>query len=406
MRNNAIIFKALLLLLALTCSVFAKAQEEPCEIMCNVEMPICSESAVTLSVPANYQYSYLWTPSGKTTNSITVRPFSTTTYTVEIRETESDSLICQPQFTVEVLPRFEISFRQLKLTCSNHEEENGRNAQVVAAVDSLGSVYEPPFTYQWEVSPLHIAPNDPTWAIGLQAYKYYYLKVTDGRGCLQRDSVSLRAYPNPLVEISTDPGDTVYLQNPHVTYSFENLSADTLDISNFYWVLNSQYNITSNEEEPRFTYVEVGDFNTELKVYNPQGCDTTYYKTVKVNPVKLKIPNVFTPNSDGVNDYFIISLDGGSDMPSESKNRDGDDGGSSLEYENYEPLSRYYESTELTVFNRWGRIVFHSKDYQNDWDGGDLPDATYFYVLKCKGLKNDATYQGSVMILKTQRQRQ
>ena len=167
MRNNAIIFKALLLLLALTCSVFAKAQEEPCEIMCNVEMPICSESAVTLSVPANYQYSYLWTPSGKTTNSITVRPFSTTTYTVEIRETESDSLICQPQFTVEVLPRFEISFRQLKLTCSNHEEENGRNAQVVAAVDSLGSVYEPPFTYQWEVSPLHIAPNDPTWAIGL-----------------------------------------------------------------------------------------------------------------------------------------------------------------------------------------------------------------------------------------------
>ena len=406
MRNNAIIFKALLLLLALTCSVFAKAQEEPCEIMCNVEMPICSESAVTLSVPANYQYSYLWSPSGKTTNSITVRPFSTTTYTVEIRETESDSLICQPQFTVEVLPRFEISFRQLKLTCSNHEEENGRDAQVMATVDSLGSVYEPPFNYQWEVSPLHIAPNDPTWAIGLQAYKYYYLKVTDGRGCLQRDSVSLRAYPNPLVEISTDPGDTVYLQNPHVTYSFENLSADTLDISNFYWVLNRQYNITSNEEEPRFTYVEVGDFNTELKVYNPQGCDTTYYKTVKVNPVKLKIPNVFTPNADGVNDYFIISLDGGSDMPSGSENRGGDDGGSSLEYENYEPLSRYYESTELTVFNRWGRIVYHSKDYQNDWDGGDLPDATYFYVLKCKGLKNDATYQGSVMILKTKRQRQ
>ena len=75
-----------------------------------------------------------------------------------------------------------------------------------------------------------------------------------------------------------------------------------------------------------------------------------------------------------------------------------------MEYENYEPLNRYYESTELTVFNRWGRIVYHSKDYQNNWDGDDLPDATYFYVLKCKGLKNDATYQGSVMILKTQRQ--
>ena len=383
-------------------TAFAKAQE-PCEITCSAELPICSESTVTLSVPNNYLYTYLWTPGGKTTNSITVRPFSTTTYRVVVRDQDS-TIVCEPQITVEVMPRFEMKFRQVKLTCSNREEENGRNAQVLAAVDSLGSVFEPPFTYQWEVSPLHIAPNDPSWAIGLEAYKYYYIKVTDGRGCLQRDSVKLKAYPNPLVEISTDPGDTVYLQNPHVTYSFENLSADSLEISNFYWILNSQYNITSNEEEPRFTYVEVGDYNTELKVYNPQGCDTSYYKTVKVNPVKLKIPNVFTPNGDGINDYFIITLDGGSDMPGESKNRDGDDGGSSLEYENYEPLNRYYESSELTVFNRWGRIVFHSKDYQNDWDGDDLPDATYFYVLKCKGLKNDATYQGSVMILKTQRQ--
>ena len=403
MRSNTVIRKAWLLLVALVVTAFAKAQE-PCEITCSAEMPICSESSVTLSVPNNYQYTYLWTPGGKTSNSITVRPFETTTYSVVIRDQDSIE-VCSPAFTVEVMPRFEVKFRQVKLTCSNHEEENGRNAQVLAAVDSLGSVYEPPFNYQWEVSPLHIAPNDPTWAIGLEAYKYYYIKVTDGRGCLQRDSVKLKAYPNPLVEISTDPGDTVYLQNPHVTYSYENLSADTLEISNFYWILNSQYNITSNEEEPRFTYVEVGDYNTELKVYNPQGCDTSYFKTVKVNPVKLKIPNVFTPNGDGINDYFIISLDSGSDMPSNSGNRDGDDGGgSSLEYENYEPLNRYYEATELTVFNRWGRIVFHSKDYQNNWDGGDLPDATYFYVLKCKGLKNDATYQGSVMILKTQRQ--
>ena len=401
MRSNTIIRKAWLLLVALVVTAFAKAQE-PCEITCSAEMPICSESTVTLSVPNNYQYTYQWTPGGKTTNSITIRPFSTTTYQVVIRDQDSIE-ICSPEFTVEVMPRFEVNFRQVKLTCSNHEEENGRNAQVLAAIDSLGSVYEPPFTYQWEVSPLHIAPNDPSWAIGLEAYKYYYIKVTDGRGCLQRDSVKLKAYPNPLVEISTDPGDTVYLQNPHVTYSFENLSADSLEISNFYWILNSQYNITSNEEEPRFTYVEVGNYNTELKVYNPQGCDTSYYKTVRVNPVKLKIPNVFTPNGDGINDYFIITLDGGSDMPGDSKNRDGDDGGPSLEYENYEPLNRYYESTELTVFNRWGRIVYHSKDYKNDWDGDDLPDATYFYVLKCKGLKNDATYQGSVMILKTQR---
>ena len=401
MRNNTIISKALLLLVALTCSLFAKAQD-PCEITCNVEMPVCSESAVTLSVPNNYQYSFSWSPGGQTTNRITVHPIRTTTYRVQVRDTEADTLICENEFRVEVLPRFEMKFRQLKLTCSNHEEENGRTAQVVVAVDSLGTVYNPPYTYQWQVSPLHIAPGDPTWAIGLEAYKYYYIKVTDGRGCTQRDSVSLRAYPNPLVEISTDPGDTVYLQNPHEIYSFENLSEDTLGISNFYWILNQQYNITSTEDEPRFTYVEVGDYTTELKVYNPQGCDTSYYKSIRVEPVKLKIPNVFTPNGDGTNDYFIISLENGSDSPSGNKGAKGARD-QHYEYEDYEPLNRYYESTELTIFNRWGRIVYHSKDYQNDWDGDNLPDGTYFYVLKCHGLKNDATYNGSVMIVKARR---
>ncbi len=397
MRNNTVIRKVFLFLLALTCTVLVKAQE-PCEITCSVEMPVCSESPVTLSVPNNYQYSFVWSPGGQTANSITVRPYSTTTYSVEVRETESGNLVCQNEITVEVMPRFEMKFRQMKLTCSNREEENGRNAQVVAMVDSLSGVYNPPYNYQWELSPLHIAPNDPTWAIGLEAFKYYYIKTTDGRGCVQRDSVKLKAYPNPLVEISTDPGDTVYLQNPHVTYSFENLSSDTLDISNFYWILNQQYNITSTDDEPRFTYVETGDFSTELKVYNPQGCDTSYYKAVRVEPVKLKIPNVFTPNGDGTNDYFIISLDGGNDLGGA---KDGEE--PEFEYENYEPLNRYYESSELTIFNRWGRVVYHSKDYKNDWDGGGLSDGTYFYVLKCHGLKNDATYQGSVMIIKTHR---
>ena len=398
MRNNTIISKALLLLLALTCSVFAKAQD-PCEITCSAEMPVCSESAVTLSVPNNYLYSFSWSPGGQTTNSITVHPVATTTYSVVITETETGAQVCRAQYTVEVMPRFEVKFRQVKLTCSNREEENGRNAQVVAIVDSTSGVYEPPFNYQWELSPLHIAPNDPTWAIGLEAYKYYHIKVTDNRGCTQSDSVMLKAYPNPVVEITTEPKDTVYLQNPHVTYFFENLSADTLEISNFYWILNQQYNITSTSPEPTFTYVETGDFSTELKVYNPQGCDTSYFHSVRVEPVKLKVPNVFTPNGDGINDYFIISLEKGSDSPHNNGGSHRGHRDEEPEYADYEPLSSYYEKADLTVFNRWGRIVYQSSDYQNDWDGGGLADGTYYYVLRCKGLKEEVQYEGVVMIL-------
>ena len=121
MRNNSIICKSLLLFLAVTWSVIAMAQE-PCEITCNADMPVCSESDVTLSVPNNYLYSFLWSPGGQTTNSITVHPYETTTYSVEIRETESNTLVCQNEITVEVKPRFEVNFRQVKLTCSNNNE--------------------------------------------------------------------------------------------------------------------------------------------------------------------------------------------------------------------------------------------------------------------------------------------
>ena len=136
----------------------------------------------------------------------------------------------------------------------------------------------------------------------------------------------------------------------------------------------------------------------------PSDDDTeTQDSTEVVKTSVLTFPNAFSPNGDGINDYFIISLEKGSDAP-HAKGGSRGNREEGLEYEDYEPLSSYYEKTDLTIFNRWGRIVYQSSDYQNDWDGGGLSDGTYFYVLKCHGLKNDATYQGSVMIIKTRRE--
>lgn len=397
MNTKNSIPKACLLLAAILFTGFVKAQD-PCAITCHSELPVCSGAAVTLSVENNYQYTYRWAPGNETSHQITVYPLETSEYSVEIRNLDGE-LICQSEpFKVTVKPRFKAGFTQLMLTCSNRDEDNGNTAQVLAYINKEDSeTYDLPYAYHWRVSPLHVAPGCDSLAIGLQAYKYYSIDITDGRGCTQTDSVLTKGYPNPLVEIHTDPGDTVYLQNPHVTYSFENLSADSIEISNFFWTLNAQYGLTSTQDEPRFTYVDAGDFVTQLKVYNPQGCDTSYYKTVKVNPVRLKIPSIFTPNGDGINDYFIISIDeSGGNIGGDTR----DEPVHEHEYDAYEPLNRYYETAKLVIFNRWGRIVYSSDDYNNDWDGDGLPDGTYFYVLKCHGLKQDANYQGSVMILR------
>ncbi len=395
MKNRFNILAVCIMIVASFSFLDLQAQD-PCSITCSAQMPICSESPVTLSVEHSPQYSYFWTPDGQITSSITVHPRETTEYQVEIHDRETDELICLSEpFTVEVKPRFNIHFRQLQLTCSNNNEENGNTAQMLAWANGSTGPYE----YKWNIPPLHIAPGCDSLAIGLSAFSYYAIKVTDGRGCAQRDSIMPKAFPNPIVEIITDPGDTVYMQNPHVTYSFDNLSSDSIAIANYYWILNSQYDISSTQESPRYTYVEEGDYTTELKVFSPQGCDTSYYKTITVAPVKLLIPNVFTPNGDGRNDRFIIRLEGTDTGDSKG------DYGTRAEIDDYEPINTYYESTDLVIFNRWGRIVYKSSDYNNDWDGGDLPDGTYFYVLKCHGLKQDAEYKGSVMIFRGNRKK-
>lgn len=66
-------------------------------------------------------------------------------------------------------------------------------------------------------------------------------------------------------------------------------------------------------------------------------------------PVKLEIPNVFTPNGDGVNEFFIIK--------------------------GIENCSK----RQLVVRSSDGRIVFKSNNYENNWDGYDCPDGVYNY---------------------------
>jgi gliding motility-associated-like protein len=68
---------------------------------------------------------------------------------------------------------------------------------------------------------------------------------------------------------------------------------------------------------------------------------------------RLFIPNVITPNNDGINDTFFIR-----NMP--------------------------HEGTEVIITNRWGKVVFSSKSYSEDalWDGGDEADGIFYYKVK------------------------
>lgn len=346
--------------------------QSSCTISINRSMPVCYDSYFTLSVPQADGMQYLWSPGGQTTSSITVKITQPTTYTVTVTDPQTGSTCTSQPFTVTVHNKINISFQQLQLTCSNADNDNGNTAQVQAFAS--GDFSSGQYQYLWNVSPIQIAPGNPSLAIGLRAYQNYSIKVTDPNGCSADSSYYTQAYPNPQVKIVTNP-DTVYIQNPHVQFSYLQLSGDTTSVSNTFWEIGQDQN-TYPGPALRYTFKSVGNYNVFLHVFNPQGCDTVYGTSVDVLPVDLFIPNVITPNGDGINDYFVISAKGSN-----------------------KPINDFYESSNLIIFNRWGKIVYRSKNYQNNWGGGHLPDGTYFYVLKCKGYKDKSVvYKGSVTI--------
>jgi gliding motility-associated-like protein len=87
---------------------------------------------------------------------------------------------------------------------------------------------------------------------------------------------------------------------------------------------------------------------------------------------KVTIPNAFSPNGDGINDTW-----------------------------NIQALDTYPEA-DVTVFNRYGSIVFNKKGYKIPWNGTydnqPLPVGTYYYVIDLKN--NTPKLSGWVLIVK------
>ena len=110
---------------------------------------------------------------------------------------------------------------------------------------------------------------------------------------------------------------------------------------------------------------------------NPPGTllyDTTVavYITITVRgEADLVIPNVITPNGDGVNDEFVI------------------------------PDLVTYVENELTIYNRWMTMVYNSKNYDNKWKGEGLSDGVYYYFLRVRKRDGeDIFHKGYVQIIR------
>ena len=108
--------------------------------------------------------------------------------------------------------------------------------------------------------------------------------------------------------------------------------------------------------EPGYHYIKLVVFNN----INPPDdvCEYTVYACLFISHSNIWVPNVFTPNGDGVNDEFKVAY-------------------------------RSIESYRCRIYNQWGRKVYDSTDITKGWDGtiggSQASIGAYFYIIDAKG---------------------
>lgn len=174
-----------------------------------------------------------------------------------------------------------------------------------------------------------------------------------------RDTVSIFFYDSPSAtddQVGVDFGETVtfnVLENDNIPPDAIVTEISLPTRGNLQYLGNGVYE-----------YTAAGNFNgTDEFIYEActPGCDCVQASVLLGvdGGAECIIPSIFTPNNDGVNDFFIIPCLANTDM---------------------------YPNSQIIIFNRWGDEVYRSPvPYANNWngtyDGEDLPPSTYFYIV-------------------------
>ncbi|MCB9171104.1 MAG: gliding motility-associated C-terminal domain-containing protein [Flavobacteriales bacterium] len=192
----------------------------------------------------------------------------------------------------------------------------------------------------------------------------YSVTVIDANGCEGASaSVDVLTAPPPTALFTVSPNNQVIVGEGFQFTDHSTISNGT--ITNWFWQFDSL--MTSNAQDPAFTFPGPGTYIVSLTVTTADGCTDTYSVSVTVVPEEIFVPNVFSPNGDGLNDALTFTN------------------------------VQYFPNTALKVYNRWGNMIYDSPSYRNNWAPRDIPEGTYFYILT---MQSGKTYEGHLTLLR------
>ncbi len=194
-------------------------------------------------------------------------------------------------------------------------------------------------TYKWST-------GETTQSVKVSEIGNYSVLVTDAKGCVSKDSIELKEFTKPEISLIADTticDDTEFY-----------LSSEWPDATDYIW---------QNGQHGKEILVESSGIY-KLSIINMCGVATDSVDITVRYCGEFVFPNIITPNGDGINDYFKIK---------------------GLEWSS---------GWEMSIFNREGKMVFHSSDYKNNWNAPDLSDGVYFYIMEKQGKR----YKGNISV--------
>ena len=327
-------------------------------------LTLCSGSSGTLTSTVNLPGgTYLWSPNGQTTATINVSPIATTSYSVVYTLNNCPSLADTTIVVVNPLPIVSFTADTL-IGCAP------------LTVNFTGTSNGDPNTCSWTLSNGQTLTGcNPSYTFN-QPGCYDVTFSSSLNGC--SSSLSASQYicieNNPLALFTANPN----LINPdNSTVNFFNLSSGA---TSYLW--NFGDGEQSMEVSPSHLFqVNGGDYSVTLLATSPLGCTSEYtLSIIYEEDLIFYVPNSFTPDGDQFNQVFVPIFSSGID-----------------EY-----------SYHLSIFDRWGEIIFESFDLNVGWDGtytakqGMVQDGMYIWKIDFKLKKNDdhRAVTGHVSILK------
>jgi gliding motility-associated-like protein len=309
-------------------------------------LKICPEVTATINATPGYT-SYLWNTT-ETTSSITVNTYGY--YKVIIQD--SNGCINSDSTWLIVYPVPQLAFAMGPLTGCSPINLNTINNTI-----SNGSTIQ---SWDWLIGTTAYNVFEPNPVLADSGFYDVFVQATTTDGCVV-DSLTpnyIHVYPMPLPVVYA-PVTEYELTDDEMSVINLSTIADTYE-----WSLFNQW--ISQDSNLVYPVTDTGHYLFQLMAMNQYGCKDSTQIMLTVNPsFAIYFPNAFSPNDNGNNEVFG-------------------------------PKGYGIHEFEMFIYDRWGVLVYETKDITKGWDGTykGQPAMRDVYVYKCKirDIKKDPHY--------------